>query len=86
MQLFIKKCFESGRRSSNLTRVAKVSNRSHPSNLALHNTTLIISNKEMNDIMKKIKSLKESVVLIKALAKQSKWKQKNKKEDFLVSY
>ena len=39
-------------------------------------TTLIISNEEMNDIMKIVKeSLKESL-------KQLKTKQKNKKEDF----
>ena len=83
MQLFIKKCFASGRRSSNLTRVAKVSNRSHPSNLALHNTTLIISNKEMNDIMKKIKSLKESVVLKKGISKTIKMEAKEQKRGFL---
>ena len=49
-------------------------------------TTLIISNKEMNDIMKIIKSLQEFGLLIKALEKQLKMKQKNKKEDLLESY
>ena len=42
------------------------------------NNEPIISNKEMNDIMKIIKSLEESWLLIK--------KQKNKKEDFLECY
>ena len=32
-----------------------------PSDLALRNTTLIISNKEMHDTMKKVKSLEQSV-------------------------
>ena len=57
-----------------------------PSDLALCNTTLIIANEEMNNIMKIIKSLEESGLLIKALVKQLKMKQKNKKEDFLVYY
>ena len=47
--------------------------------------TLIISNEEMNDIMKIVKSLEESG-LVKALVKQLKMKQKNKKEDFLECY
>ena len=37
-------------------------------------TTLIISNEEMNDIMKIVKSLKESGLLIKVLGKQLKLK------------
>ena len=48
-----------------------------PSDLTWRNTTLIVSNEEMNDIMKIIKSLEESGLLIKALAKQLKMKQKN---------
>ena len=36
-----------------------------PLDLASLNTTLIISNEEMNDIMKIIKSLEESPLLIK---------------------
>ena len=39
-----------------------------PSDLTSRNTTLIVSNEEMND-MKIIKSLEESGLLIKALAK-----------------
>ena len=59
---------------------------SHPSDLVLCNTTLIIANEEMNNIMKIIKSLEESGLLIKPLVKQLKMKQKNKKEDVLVYY
>ena len=49
-------------------------------------TTLIISNEEMNDVMKIVKSLEESGLLIKAYAKQLKMKQKNRKEDFLECF
>ena len=41
------------------------------------NTTLIISNEEMNDIMKIIQALEDSDILLKG-----KMKQKNRKEDF----
>ena len=44
--------------------------------------SLIISKNEMNDIMKIVKSLEESRLLIKALAKQLKMKQRSKKDDF----
>ena len=44
-------------------------------------TTLIISSEKMNDIMKIIKSLEESVLLIKDIAKQLKLNQKNKKAE-----
>ena len=49
-------------------------------------TTLIISNEEINDIMKIVKFLEEPGLLIKALAKQLKMKQKNKKEGFSLYY
>ena len=49
-------------------------------------TSLIISNEEMNDIMKIVKSLEELGILIKALAKQFRMKQNNKKVDFWVCY
>ena len=42
-------------------------------------TTLIISNEEMNDIMKK--SLEESGLLIKGVSETVKIKQKNKRSD-----
>ena len=46
------------------------------------NTTLIISNEEMNDIIKIIQALEDSNILLKESLKQLKMKQKNKKEDF----
>ena len=46
------------------------------------NTTLIISNEEMNDIIKIIQALEDSNILLKESLKQLKIKQKNKKEDF----
>ena len=46
-------------------------------------TTLIISNVEMNDIIKTVKSLENSGVI---LVKQSNMKLRNKEEDFLVCY
>ena len=45
-------------------------------------TTLIISNKKMNDIMKIVQALEDSNICWKELLKQLKMKQKNKKEDF----
>ena len=45
-------------------------------------TTLIISNEEMNDIMKIVEALEDSDILLKGVTKQLKMKQKNKKEDF----
>ena len=45
--------------------------------------TLIIFNEEMNDIIKLVNSLQKSDLLIKGSAKQSKMKQKSKKEGFL---
>ena len=51
-----------------------------------NNTTLIISNDEMDDILKIVKSLEDSGVLLKVLVKQSNMKLKNKEEDFLVCY
>ena len=48
--------------------------------------TLLNPFEEMNDIMKMVKSLEESGLLIKALEKQLKMKQKNKKADFSDCY
>ena len=45
------------------------------------NTTLIISNKDMNDIIKIIQALENSNILIKGVTKTIK-NEKNKKEDF----
>ena len=44
--------------------------------------TLIISNKEINDIIKIIQALEDSNILLKGVTKTLKMKQKNKKEDF----
>ena len=49
-------------------------------------TTLIVSNEEMNYIMKIVKSLEESGLLIKRVSETIKMKQNNKKEDFLECY
>ena len=47
------------------------------------NTTLITSNKEINDIKKIIKSLEKSVLLIKCISKTVNYETKEKREDFL---
>ena len=57
-----------------------------PLDLTPLNMTLLNSFEEMNDIMKMVKSLKESGLLIKALEKQLKMKQKNKNADFSDCY
>ena len=46
------------------------------------NTTLIISNEEMNDIIKIVLALEDSNILLQGVLKQLKTKQKNKKEGF----
>ena len=51
----------------------------HPS----RNTTLIISNKDMNDTMKIVQALEDFNILLKGITKTIKnEKKKNKKEDF----
>ena len=47
-------------------------------------TTLIISNKEMNDIIKIVKSLEKSGLFTKSVSETSRYKEKNKKGNFLV--
>ena len=50
-------------------------------------TTLIISNDQMDDILKIVKSLEDSGVLLKGVSETIQhMKLKNKEEDFLVSY
>ena len=50
-------------------------------------TTLIISNEEMNDIIKIVKSLERFWLLIKVVTETIKNEaKKKKKEDFLLSY
>ena len=45
-------------------------------------TTLIISNEEMENIMKIVKSLEDFALLIKGVSETTKIKQKNKKDSF----
>ena len=45
-------------------------------------TSIIISNKEMNDIMKVVKSLEESGLLIKGARETVKTKSKEQKDEF----
>ena len=45
-------------------------------------TTLVISNKEMNDIMKIFQALGDSNILLKGVTKTIKSEKNNKKEDF----
>ena len=49
-----------------------------------HVTLLIISNKEMNDIIKIVKSLKESSLLIKGISETIQNQAKGKKIGFLL--
>ena len=49
-------------------------------------STIIISNDEMEDIMKKVKSLKDSGLLLKGVSETIKNVVKEKKEVFLVCY
>ena len=53
----------------------------HPSS-----TTLIISNDEMEDIIKIVKPLEDSGLLLKGVTETVKNEVKNKKQDFLVCY
>ena len=49
-------------------------------------TILIISNDEMDDILKIVKSLETSGVLLKGVSETIQHEAKNKEEDFLVCY
>ena len=46
----------------------------------------MISNEEMNDIMKIVQDLEDSKILLKAVTKTIKKEKKNKNEDFRVCY
>ena len=58
----------------------------HPSDLAPRTATLIISDEEMNVTTKIVKSLEESVLLIKVVTKTIENEAKEKKVDFLECY
>ena len=53
---------------------------------ASHNTTLIISNNDMEDIIKIVKSLEDSGLLLKRVTETVQHEVRNKKEDFLLCY
>ena len=49
-------------------------------------TTLIISNDEINDIIKIVKSVEDSGLLLKGVTEPVQNEVKQKKEDFLICY
>ena len=59
------------------------SGHNRPSSSALHNTTLIISNNEMEDIMKTVKSLEDSGLLLKGVTETVQNEVKEQKRRFL---
>ena len=60
----------------------KIHGSCRPSDFASRKTTLIIPNKEMNDIIKNFQTLEDFNILLKGLLKELKMKQKNKKGGF----
>ena len=59
------------------------SGHNRPLSSALHNTTLIISNNEMEDIIKTVKSLEDSGLLLKLVTETVQNEVKGQKEGFL---
>ena len=55
-----------------------------PSNLASCKTKVIVSNEEINNIMKIVKCLKESGLLIKGITKTIKNEAKEQKQGFII--
>ena len=53
-----------------------------------NNTTLIVSNKDMDDFIEMVKSLKDSGLLLKRITEsvQNEIKKKNRKAGFLLCY
>ena len=49
-------------------------------------TTLIISNEEMNDIIKIVQALEDSNIILKGVTKTIKNETENKKEDSLICH
>ena len=58
----------------------------HKRILGSRTTTLTIENEEMEDIMKIVKSLKYSGLLVKGVTQTIKNETKNKRVDFVVRY
>ena len=80
-----KKCFN----SLGLTAAASPADAGVPKKILVsrHNTTtLIISNDEMNDIIKILKSLEDFGLFLKGVTKTVQSEAKEQKEDFLVCY
>ena len=59
------------------------SGRRHSSSSALHNTTLIISNKDMDDLIKIVKSLEDSGLILKGVTESVQNEVKEQKRGFL---
>ena len=51
-----------------------------------HNATLIVSNYEMKDILKTVKSLEYSALLLQGVSETIKIEAKEQRRGFLVSY
>ena len=66
-------------------KILRSGGRRHSSS-ASHNTTLIISNKDMEDLIKIVKSLGDSGLLLKEVTESVQNEVKNEKVDFLVCY
>ena len=62
------------------------SGHNRPSSSTSHNTTLIISNDEIQGIIKIVKSLEDSGLLLKSVTKTIQNDIEKQKEDFLVCY
>ena len=60
----------------------KISGSVRPSNLVLRTKTLTISNEEMNNVMKIVKSLEESGLIVKGVSKTIKNEAKEQKVEF----
>ena len=60
------------------------SGHNRPSSSASHNTTLIISNDEIGDIIKIVKSLEDSGLLLKGVTETVQNEVKEQKEGFLI--
>ena len=58
----------------------------HSSSASHNTTTLIISNKDMEDLIKIVKSLEDSELLLKGVTESVQNEVKEQKEDFLICY
>ena len=61
----------------------KIHGSGRPSSSALQTTTLTISNKEMNDLMKILQALEDSNILLKGVTKTIENETKEQKDGFL---